>query len=69
MQVVELRKITLDNVRECIRLEVAEEQKHFVAPNAVSLAQAYAALVTEDCVPIPFAIYHDDTMVGFMMLS
>ena len=66
---VEFRKITGENERECIRLDVAEEQKHFVAPNAVSLAQAYVALVNNDCVPMPFAIYHADVMVGFIMLS
>jgi len=66
---VELRKITRENIKECIRLEVAEEQKHFVAANAVSLAQAYVSLVNEDCIPLPFAIYHDNTMVGFIMIS
>lgn len=66
---VELKKITRDNVKECIRLEVTEEQKHFVATNAVSLAQAYVALVNEDCMPMPFAIYYNGSMVGFIMLS
>lgn len=66
---VELNKVTSDNVKDCIRLEVAEEQKHFVAANAVSLAQAYVALVNEDCIPMPFVICHDSIMVGFIMLS
>lgn len=66
---VELIKITRENVKECIRLEVAEEQKRFVAANAVSLAQAYVALVNENCVPMPFAIYHDGAMVGFIVFS
>ena len=65
---VGLKKITRENVKECIRLEVAEEQKRLVAANAVS-SQAYVALVNEDCVPMPFAVYHDAAMVGFIMLS
>ena len=66
---VELRKITKENVKACIRLEVEEAQQHFVASNTVSLAQAYVALVNGDCVPMPFAIHNDSDMVGFIMLS
>lgn len=66
---IKLRKITHNNVKECIRLEVAQEQQHFVAANVVSLAQAYVALANDDCVPMPFAVYQDNTMVGFIMFS
>jgi diamine N-acetyltransferase len=38
---VELRKITHDTVREICKLEVAEDQRGFVAPNAVSIAEAH----------------------------
>ena len=37
---VSLREITADTVIRVTRLSVAESQKGFVAPNAVSLAQA-----------------------------
>ena len=66
---IELKKITFDNFDECIKLETTEEQKSFVATNIRSLAQAYVALTNNDCIPMPFAIYHNDIMVGFIMLS
>ena len=40
---VSLREITADTVLAIVRLEVAEAQKGFVAPNAISLAQALFA--------------------------
>jgi diamine N-acetyltransferase len=60
---VSLREVTAETVRAICRLEVTEEQKHFVAPNAVSIAQAYFE-------PKAWfrAIYADDTPVGFMMI-
>lgn len=62
--IVTLQPITRDNVWQCIRLKVAPEQEHYVASNAVSLAQA--AYETE-CVPL--AAYDGDTMVGFAMYA
>jgi diamine N-acetyltransferase len=38
---VELREITRDTVRAICKLEVAEDQRGFVAPNAVSIAEAH----------------------------
>jgi diamine N-acetyltransferase len=60
---VSLRKVTAETAREIMRLEVSETQKHFVAPNAVSIAQAYFE-------PKAWfrAIYADETPVGFLML-
>lgn len=40
---VTLREITRDTVRRICALEVAPEQRHFVAPNAVSIAEAHGA--------------------------
>ncbi|GAB2024910.1 hypothetical protein OfM1_09810 [Lactovum odontotermitis] len=61
----ELRKITVENYRECLDLKVTEQQSTFVATNAVSLAEAgifrYESL--------PFAVYAGNQMVGFVMLS
>ena len=60
---VSLRKITAKTVRAICNLSVSESQKHFVAPNAVSIAQAYF------CRNAWFrAIYAGDTPVGFVML-
>ena len=66
---IELRKITDDNFDECVKLETREDQKSFVASNIRSLAQAYLALTNNDCIPMPYAIYDNDIMVGFIMLS
>jgi diamine N-acetyltransferase len=60
---VSLREVTAKTVRIICNLEVSEEQKHFVAPNAMSIAQAYFE-------PKAWfrAIYADETPVGFLML-
>ena len=61
---VSLREITADTVLRVVRLSVSESQKGFVAPNAVSLAQALFA-------PEAWyrAIYCADEPVGFVMLE
>ena len=61
---VSLREITSETVRAVIKLSVAENQKGFVASNAISLAQALFA-------PEAWyrAIYLGDEPVGFVMLS
>ena len=61
---VTLRKITRDTVRDILRLRVRPEQEKFVAPNAVSIAEAY--FYEEAWIR---AIYADDTPVGFVMLQ
>lgn len=66
---VELRKITDDNLNECIKLEPKEEQKSYVGSNISSLAEAYVALTNNECIPMPYAIYDNDVMVGFIMLA
>mgnify|MGYP000471455850 FL=1 len=64
---ISLRKITEDNFEECISLAVTEQQREFIASNAYSLCEAYALTNHELYVPMPYAIYNDDTMVGFAM--
>jgi diamine N-acetyltransferase len=61
---VTLREITAETVIAVIRLSVSEAQKGFVAPNAVSLAQALFA-------PEAWyrAIYCGDEPAGFVMLE
>ncbi len=62
--VVELREVDASTVREVCALQVAPEQRGFVAPNAVSFAEAMFA-------PKAWfrAIYADEVPVGFAMLS
>jgi diamine N-acetyltransferase len=63
--VVSLREVTADTVREICKLSdtLREEQRKMVAPNAVSIAQAYFE-------PKAWfrAIYADETPIGFAML-
>jgi diamine N-acetyltransferase len=61
---VTLREITAETVRAICELRVREDQQRFVAPNAVSIAQAHFA-------PEAWfrAIYAGDTPVGFAMIS
>ncbi len=61
--VVTLREITAETVRVICKLSVDENQKGFVAPNAVSIAQAYFTKQAWFR-----AIYADETPVGFVML-
>lgn len=60
---VNLREVTAETVRTICNLEVHPDQKRFVAPNSVSIAQAYFE-------PNAWfrAIYAEDVPVGFVML-
>ena len=64
MTQVELRELNRENYRKVLDLKVAPDQERFVAPNAVSLAQALFE---------PHAWYRGifvgDEGVGFVMLS
>ncbi len=61
---VTLRPIDRSNVRTVVELDVGPHQQAFVAPNAVSLAEAYVS--SRAWVR---AIYADEVPVGFVMLS
>jgi diamine N-acetyltransferase len=65
---ITLRKITLDNRRQVFNLEVSEEQRKFVASNLSSIATAYV-LATNGGHPMPFAIYNDEIVVGFVLIA
>jgi len=59
---INFREIDRNNIWDILKLKVTEEQMHFVATNAVSIAQAKAQ---PECVPL--AIYDGETPVGFVM--
>jgi diamine N-acetyltransferase len=61
---VTLRDISIENLREILKLEVADSQKSYVAPNAVSVAQAHYT----DTAWFK-GIYADGIPVGFVMLD
>ena len=61
---VTLREITADSVRTICQLSVHDEQQKFVAPNGISIAQAYFSKYAWFR-----AIYADTTPIGFLMLE
>ena len=63
---VEFRKITEENFKQIVDMRLPPEPR-CVAPNVVSLAQAWLYYENHDV--YPFAIYHGDDVVGFMMLD
>ena len=66
---IHLEKVTCKNEEDVIRLDIYESQYPFVADNVESLADAYVAITSDEACAYPFAIYDDDTLVGFRMLG
>ncbi len=66
---IRFEKITEDNYSECIKLDPGEKGRKYVAPNVNSLAIAYVCKENNVCTPMPFAIYNDEVMVGFILMS
>jgi len=64
---ISLREITGDNVNAVIQLSdtLDQDQRELVAPNAVSLAQAYGY---KD-IAWPRAVYKEETLIGFVMMN
>lgn len=62
---INLKPVTKENLDDVLALRVAEAQKGFVSSNAESLAQAYVYSGTA----WPFAVYDDETLVGFIMMG
>ena len=62
---VTLREVTRENLRDVLRLKVADDQRGFVADNAWSIAEAhfYPEMAWFR------AIYAGETPVGFLMLA
>lgn len=63
-----LEKVTGKNVWSILKLSVSQEQESFVAPNDVSIIEAYTA-ITGNGYAFPFGIYEDDIPVGFLMVG
>ena len=61
-------KVTGKNVWSILKLSVSQEQESFVAPNDVSIIEAYTA-ITGNGYAFPFGIYEDDIPVGFLMVG
>ena len=61
---VTLKPITEDNFLDAFHLKLKKEQEEFVSHPIRSLAQAY--VYRSQCQP--FGVYHDDEMVGYVMV-
>lgn len=62
---IKLKPVTKENLDDVLALRVVETQEGFVSSNAESLAQAYVYSETA----WPFAVYDDETLVGFIMMG
>ena len=65
---VRLVPISGETVRDILKLQVLESQRNFVAPNDMSLIEAYIAL-SHRGQAFPFGIYDGDVPVGFCMIG
>jgi len=66
----ELRPVTINNWLDLIKLDVSEDQKHFVAPNVKSIAEmqfGYDEPGYGHWDFHAFGIYDEDVPVGFLM--
>ncbi|WP_366289845.1 GNAT family N-acetyltransferase [Paenibacillus sp. AN1007] len=66
---IQLKTITNENFDECIRLDLEDEQWKYVAANMYSIAGAYVAITNNDFIPMLYAIYNEEAMVGFIAMS
>ena len=70
---VELRQITSETVRSICELDVATDQRSFVAPNAVSIAEAHFTpghwmrAIYADGQPVGFVLTFDDPSEGYFL--
>lgn len=65
---IELRKIDSENVWKVIKLSVDHEQETFVATNTDSIIEAFTT-ITSGGIALPFGIYDDGCLVGFVMFG
>ena len=59
-----LEKVNQDNIRACVKLEVAELQKDFIAKNVNTIAWAYV-----DPNFTPYAILDGETVIGLLAIE
>lgn len=64
---ITLAKITYENARKVVDLQLAPHQRTLVDSNAQSLAEAYCSLKQDKIPCVPLAIAHEGEAVGFLM--
>lgn len=65
---MELSKVDSNNIWDIIKLSVNTDQLNFVATNTVSILEAYTTIISGS-VALPFGIYNDGNLVGFVMFG
>lgn len=61
---VKLVQLNEENWYECCKLELLEEQTHYMEPNAISIVQSKFEPTLK-----PYAIYFEEKVVGFLMFN
>ncbi|MBY6036548.1 GNAT family N-acetyltransferase [Fictibacillus nanhaiensis] len=61
---VKLVEVNAENWYDCCKLEVSEDQKKYLEPNAISIAQSKYEPTLK-----PWAIYYEEKVVGFLMYN
>ncbi|MCA1065678.1 GNAT family N-acetyltransferase [Rossellomorea sp. AcN35-11] len=61
---VKLQELNQENWYECCKLKVSNEQKDYIEPNAISIAQTKFEPTLK-----PYAIYFEEKVVGFLMYN
>lgn len=65
---VRLEEVNAKNIWDLLKLHVSEEQKSFVAPNDLSIIEAYISITGNGHV-FPLGIFDEDIPVGFLMIG
>lgn len=65
---IAFRKIDYGTLGDVLKLSVADDQRAFVADNAMSVMEAYIALSRNE-VALPFGVYDGEQAVGFIMIG
>lgn len=65
---IELRKVDSNNIWKIVKLSVNDNQLDFVATNTESILEAYTT-ITSGGVALPFGIYNEDILIGFVMFG
>ena len=65
---IRIEKVNAKNIWDILELSVSKDQESFVAPNDLSIIEAYIA-VTGNGHAFPFGIFENDDPVGFLMIG
>lgn len=65
---ISLKEVDSKNVFDIVNLKVKKDQENFVASNSASIIEAYVT-VKANGIALPFGIYDNLTLIGFVMLG